>query len=279
LHRLPDGVPAPLAADTAGTGDVIAAALRAGARRVVLGVGGSASTDGGSGLLSALGAKLRDRQGAPLPPGGAALRDLGSVELSTLEPLLAGVTFELASDVDNPLLGPQGAAAVYGPQKGARPAAVRILEEGLARWASLLGPEFASRPGAGAAGGTGFAALAVLGATMRPGISLLGSLLGLDDAVPGARLVVTGEGSLDAQTLRGKAPAGIAAKAAGASVPVVAVAGRCLLDTAQLKTAGFGAVYPLTDFEPDPARCMADAAALLTKAAALLAEEWLVAVA
>ena len=279
LHRLPDGVPAPLVADTAGTGDVIAAAVRSGARRVVLGVGGSASTDGGAGMLSALGARLRDRHGAPLPPGGAALRDLGSVDLSTLDPALAGVTFELACDVDNPLLGPHGAAAVYGPQKGARPAAVRIVEDGLARWASMVGPSFAALPGAGAAGGTGFAALAVLGATMRPGIALLGSLLGLDEAVPGARLVVTGEGSLDEQTLHGKAPAGIAALARAASVPVVAVAGRCLLDPAQARSAGFDAVYPLTDVEPDPARCIADASALLTEVSARMAEEWLVAVA
>lgn len=272
LHRLPDGVPAPLTASSAGTGDVLAAAVRSGARRVVLGLGGSACTDGGAGMMTALGARLLDRAGADLPPGGAALRDLARLDVSGLDPALAGVTVVLASDVDNPLLGPAGAAAVYGPQKGARPAAVRILEDGLRRWAEVVGGDPAA-PGAGAAGGVGFAALTLLGASMRPGVEVLAELLGFDEAVRGARLVVTGEGRLDAQTLRGKAPAGVAARAAGA--PVVAVAGQCALTAAQLRRSGIAAVYALTDVEPDPARCLANAGPLLTTVAARLAEEWL----
>ncbi|MFI7673794.1 glycerate kinase [Actinophytocola sp. NPDC049390] len=271
LRRLPGGVTAPLTASSAGTGDVLAAAVLAGARRVVLGLGGSACTDGGAGLLSALGARLLDASGAELPPGGAALRDLARLDLSGLDPALSEVAVVLASDVDNPLLGPQGAAAVYGPQKGARPAAVRILADGLRRWAEVAGGDPAAA-GAGAAGGVGFAALTVLGASMRPGIEVLAELLGFDDAVRGARLVVTGEGRMDAQTLRGKAPAGVAARV---DVPVVAVAGQCALSTTQLREVGIEAVYALTDVEPDPARCVAEAGPLLTAVSAKLAEEWL----
>ena len=267
LHRLSDG-PAPLTASSAGTGDVVDAAIRAGARRVVLGLGGSACTDGGAGLLTALGARLLDRSGVDLPPGGAALRDLARLDLSDL----ARVDLVLASDVDNPLLGPDGAAAVYGPQKGARPAAVRILEDGLRRWAEVVGGD-PSLPGAGAAGGVGYAALTVLGATMRPGVEVLAELLGFDDAVRGARLVITGEGRLDEQTLRGKAPAGVAARAGG--VPVVAVAGQCTLSAARLRASGIRAAYTLADVEPDPAKCLADAGPLLTRVSATLAREWL----
>lgn len=274
LARLPGGVRAPLTATSAGTGDLIAAAVRGGARRVVLGLGGSAGTDGGAGLLTALGARLLDRTGRELPPGGAALRDLDRVDWSGLGPELSTVDFELACDVDNPLLGIDGAAAVYGPQKGARTADVLVLDAGLRRWADVVDPGAAGLPGAGAAGGVGYAALAVLGATTRPGIALLADLLGLDAAVRGARLVVTGEGSLDAQTLRGKAPAGIAARVGGAA-PVVAVAGRCLLAPAELRAAGFAAVYALADMEPDPARCHAEAGALLTALSAKLAGDWL----
>jgi glycerate kinase len=198
LHRLPRG-PEPLAASSAGAGDVVAAAVRAGCRRIVLGVGGSACTDGGTGLLTALGARLLDDAGGEVPLGGAVLTRVAALDLSGME--LSEVDFEVASDVDNPLYGPDGAAFVYGPQKGASPDDVEVLDAGLRNWASVAGPEFAGRPGAGAAGGVGFAAMAVLGARMRPGIELLLDLLGFDDALAGAELVVTGEGSLDRQTL------------------------------------------------------------------------------
>ncbi|WP_410632509.1 glycerate kinase [Amycolatopsis sp. cmx-4-83] len=262
LHRLP-GAPAPLTATSAGTGDVIAAAVAAGCRRIVLGVGGSACTDGGAGLLTALGARLLDDAGRELPFGGAALARLSSLDLSGL----SEVDIELASDVDNPLYGPSGAAFVYGPQKGASPADVEALDSALRHWASIAGPEFASRPGAGAAGGVGFAAMAVLGARMRPGISLLLDLLGFESALAGASLVITGEGSLDHQTLSGKAPAGVARAAAAAGIPCVAVSGRCKLSASELAGAGIAAAYALTDLEPDPARCMAEAGPLLRRLA------------
>jgi glycerate kinase len=270
LHRLP-GEPSPLDATSAGTGDVIAAAVRAGCRRIVLGVGGSACTDGGAGMLTALGARLLDGSGRELPFGGAALTRLASLDLAGL----SEVDIELASDVDNPLFGPRGAASVYGPQKGASPDDVEVLDAALRHWASIAGPEFAARPGAGAAGGVGFAAMAVLGARMRPGIELLLELLGFDAALAGAALVVTGEGSLDRQTLSGKAPAGVARAAAAKGIACVAVSGRCLLSPAELAGANISAAYALTDLEPDPARCMAEAAPLLRRLARRLATDHL----
>ncbi|WP_439380219.1 glycerate kinase [Amycolatopsis lexingtonensis] len=270
LHRLP-GAPAPLTATSAGTGDVIAAAVAAGCRRIVLGVGGSACTDGGAGLLTALGARLLDSSGRELPFGGEALSRLALLDVSGL----SEVDIELASDVDNPLYGPDGAAFVYGPQKGASPEDVETLDAALRHWASIAGPEFADRPGAGAAGGVGFAAMAVLGARMRPGISLLLDLLGFDSALAGASLVITGEGSLDRQTLSGKAPAGVARAAAAAGIPCVAVSGRCLLSARELAEAGISAAYALTDLEPDPARCMAEAAPLLRRLSRRIAADHL----
>lgn len=259
LSLLPGGVPAPLTASSYGTGQLIARALELGCTRVVLGLGGVACTDGGAGLVQALGATLRDGSGQDLPPGGAALRRLVRLDAGPLGAALAGVEVVIAGDVDNPLLGPRGAAAVYGPQKGAGAADVVELDAALTHWAdsvaTVRGVDLRDAPGAGAAGGLGFGALALLGARMRPGIELLLDLLGFDRVVRGARLVVTGEGCLDAQTLHGKAPAGVAAAAAAAGVPAAAVAGRLLLDEAGWRGAGFAAVYELAALVgPDAAR-------------------------
>ena len=200
------------------------------------------------------------------------------LDLAGLHPALRQTEVVVASDVDNPLLGPRGAAAVYGPQKGASPADVAALDAALARWAEAVhhatGVDAAGTLGAGAAGGVGFAALAVLGATLRPGIDLVLELVGFPAALPGARLVITGEGSLDAQTLHGKAPAGVAAAARSAGIPVVAVAGRSLLSSAELEPAGILAAYALTDIEPDPDRCMTEAGPLLERLAAKVAADW-----
>ncbi|MGW4245989.1 glycerate kinase, partial [Nocardia sp. NPDC004722] len=178
----------------------------------------------------------------------------------------------LASDVDNPLLGTNGAAAVYGPQKGATPEQVADLEAALKNWAAVLGPEWADKPGAGAAGGTGFGALAALGAHMRSGIDLVLDLIDFKAQVAEADLVVTGEGSLDEQSLSGKAPLGVGGAARAAGVPVVAVAGRVQLTPEQVRAAGFVAAYALSELEPDPARSMANAAALLERIGARIAE-------
>ncbi|WP_405463730.1 glycerate kinase [Streptomyces jietaisiensis] len=281
LQRLPGGVPAPLTASTHGTGELLRAALDAGARTLVLGVGGSASTDGGAGMLTALGARLLDAGGAPVPPGGGGLAALASADLSGLDPRLAEVELVLAADVDNPLTGPKGAAAVYGPQKGASPQDVRALDAALARFAGVLeaslgarAAECAATPGAGAAGGLGHAAL-LLGARFRPGIEVMLDVLGFAPALERASLVITGEGSLDAQTLHGKAPAGVAAAARAAGRQVVAVCGRLALSPGELAAAGVSRAYALTDLEPDVARCLAEAGPLLERLAERLARDLL----
>ncbi|MGH1563374.1 glycerate kinase [Mumia sp. DW29H23] len=266
LVRL-DGTLAPMTATSRGLGEAVAAAVADGATRVVVGIGGSASTDGGTGMLRALGAGVLDAAGAPVADGGAGLGAVAALDLAGLR--LDGVTLVVACDVDNPLTGPHGAAAVYAPQKGAGPAQVEELDHGLTRWADVVasttGHDLRDAAGAGAAGGVGFAALAVLGATMRSGADLVLDLVGLDDALDAADLVVTGEGSFDEQTLRGKAPAVVASRAARHGVPVVMVCGRTTLSEGQAREAGFVAVHALATLEPDPARCMADAPALLER--------------
>jgi glycerate kinase len=281
LTLLPPGELAPLTATSRGVGELILAASRMGAKQIVLGVGGVATTDGGAGLLQALGARLLDAEGRDLPEGGAALTRLAELDLSELRDL-SGLEFWLASDVDNPLLGAHGAAAVYGPQKGASPDDVRLLETGLARWAGIAeaavsAAAVAAQPGAGAAGGLGFAALLFLGARMRPGIELLLELASFSHRLEGARLVITGEGSLDRQTLHGKAPVGVARAAAAhrPPVPVVAVAGRCTLSPEDLRAVGISAAYALTDIESDVAQCMANAGPLVERLAARIAADWL----
>lgn len=285
LVRLPGGRPAPLTATSYGVGELVAAAVDAGAGQVVLGLGGVATTDGGAGMVHALGGRLLDATGRELPQGGAELSAVDRVDLTGIRDL-SGVDVLVACDVDNPLLGPDGAAAIYGPQKGATPHDVAVLDRALARWADVVegtvpgrAPSPAPRdlPGAGAAGGLGFAALAFLGARMRPGIELLLDLLLFPQAVRGAHLVITGEGSLDEQTLRGKAPAGVANATAALApgTPVVAVAGRCLLPQARLRRAGIAAAYTLTDVEPDLSRCHARPGPLLQVLAARIVADWL----
>ncbi|GAA2256268.1 glycerate kinase [Streptomyces atrovirens] len=281
LQRLPAGVFAPLTASTYGSGELLRAALDAGARSIVFGVGGSATTDGGAGMLSALGARFVTAGGEPVAPGGGGLAGLASADLSGLDPRLASVEFVLASDVDNPLTGPKGAPAVYGPQKGASPEDVEALDAALAHFAKVLedavGPEaaeYAASPGAGAAGGIGYGAL-LLGAAFRPGIEVMLDVLGFAPALERADLVITGEGSLDEQTLHGKAPAGVAAAARAAGKEVVAVCGRLALPPEVLGRAGIRRAYALTDLEPDVAACIADAGPILERTAERIARDFL----
>jgi glycerate 2-kinase len=284
LRLLPPDRLAPLDASSYGTGQVIRAALDHGCRTIVLGIGGSASTDGGAGMLQALGARLLDAAGTELPRGGAALADLDRVDLDGLDRRITETEVVLASDVDNPLLGARGAAAVYGPQKGAWPHDVALLDAALTRWADLVEaavgdsgpPRPRDRAGAGAAGGVGFAAIAVLKAVQRSGIDLVLELVRFTDHLTGAGLVITGEGSLDEQTLHGKAPAGIAAAAATAGVPVVTVSGRVALADDELHSAGIQQAYALTQLEPDIERCIRDAGPLLEQLAQRLARDWLI---
>jgi glycerate kinase len=278
LKRLPGGRRAPLEATTYGTGELIRAALGRGVRRLVLGIGGSATTDGGAGMAAALGARFLDDTGAELPPGGAALLRLARVDTAGLDPRLREVEVTVAADVDNPLVGPEGAAHVFGPQKGAGPDEVLLLDSALRRYARVLaadlGVDLADTPGAGAAGGLGAGAIAFLGARIRSGIELVLELVGFDQAVVAADLVVTGEGKLDAQSLRGKAPVGVARAATAHGVPVVALAGVVEVAARELRAAGFEEAHALTELEPDPARCMAEAAPLLERLAERVGQAW-----
>lgn len=287
LVELPGGRTDPMGASTYGLGVLIRHALEHGIREVVLGLGGSASTDGGAGMLQALGLRILNEDGAEIGSGAAALTHAHRLDYSALHPAVRDATFVLAGDVDNPLLGPHGAAAVFAPQKGASPRQRAELEAILTQWAHLVdtsghpfraGDEYdadlAGHPGAGAAGGTGFGAMAVLGARQRSGIEVILELIDFAGRVRDADLVVTGEGAMDEQTLRGKAPAGVAAAARGASVPVVAVAGRCTLGSEQLHGAGIARCYPLTDLESDPARSIAEAASLLEELGTRIARDY-----
>lgn len=279
LDLLPGGRKDAGGATSLGTGELLREALDAGARRIVLGVGGSASTDGGAGMLQGLGARLFDADGAALPLGGAALAGLEHVDFSGIDPRLADAELILASDVDNPLLGATGAAAVFGPQKGADPEDVAALDSALAHFVDVLDRDgsalvvpasrAALRPGAGAAGGVGFAALA-LGAERRAGIDVVLEFTRLAERLDGCDLVITGEGSLDAQSLMGKTPIGVARAAAASGIPVHVVCGRSTLDAAQIAAAGFAGVHALTDLEPDADRSMAGAGPLLEQTAARL---------
>ncbi len=275
LTLLPGATPDPRNAGTHGTGELIAAALEEGVARLVLGIGGSATTDGGAGMAAALGVRLLDGSDRPLPAGGAALTGLARIDTSRLDRRLAGTEVVVACDVDNPLTGPTGAAAVYGPQKGATAADVTVLDAGLARLAQLLHRDHdidVDRiPGAGAAGGVGAGAVAFLGARLTPGIDLLLDLVGFDQALVGAHLVITGEGSFDHQSLAGKAPVGVARRARAAGVPVVVLAGRVDLDAAdraRLADLGIISTCALLDLEPDPALAMARPGPLLGELAA-----------
>jgi glycerate kinase len=273
LVPVPDRTPAgALAASSRGTGDLLRAALDAGVRRIVVGLGGSATSDGGAGMLSALGARFLDGAGQPLAVGGAALDGLDRVDLADLDPRLATVELVIASDVTNPLTGPHGAAAVYGPQKGADPAAVARLDAALGVLGAALeratGRAVVPLPGAGAAGGTGAALLACTNAVLRPGFAVVAELVGLLGALGAADLVLTGEGRADQQTLAGKATAGVAALAAAHGVPTVLLCGALGPGSQVLTASGtFAVVQPIQDRPMPLADALADAHRLLANAA------------
>jgi len=280
LQRLPGGAKSPLDATSRGLGEVIVAALRAGCGRIVIGLGGSASTDGGAGMLTAMGAKVLDVNGEEIPDGGAALARADRLDLSALDEAVARAHFIVACDVTNPLVGASGAAHVFGPQKGANPSQVATLEAALGNWADVVtravgGPDVRMQEYMGAAGGVGFATRTVLHATMRSGIDIMIELLELSQKVAAADLVITGEGSLDSQSLQGKAPIGVARLAQRNGVPVVAVCGRVSLSDEEMRKSGLDAVYSLAEFEPRPEVAMRTAYDLLIQAGARLAMEHL----
>lgn len=275
LHLLTSAERDPLRATTYGVGQLLAAALDAGATRIVVGLGGSATNDGGAGLLGALGLRRLDAAGDQLAPGGVALRDVERLT-GELDPRLAEVELVAASDVDSPLLGLYGASSVFGPQKGASREDVALLDGALTRWADVLeahlGLSVRDRPGAGAAGGLG-AALYVLGATQQPGIALVQEAVGFDERVARADLVVTGEGRFDSQSLVGKVVSGVARAAGERAVPCVVLAGDVQLGRREAAAAGVEQAWSLVDLV-GPERAMADAAAALTELAAHVAGQW-----
>ncbi len=268
----------PVHASSYGLGEAILAAADQGCREIVIGLGGSATTDGGAGLLQALGARLTDHRGHEIARGGIGLRDLEWVDLEPARRRLAGVQLVAASDVTNPLLGAQGAAKVFGPRKGATPAEIDELRRGLAKLAMAVeGTEsgvLAHRPGAGAAGGVGFAVFA-LGGQLRPGAELILDMLGFADHVAGADLVITGEGSLGTHSLHGRTTRRVTAAAARVGVPVVAVVGRNQLTLQQANRSGMTGIRSLAEIEPDLARCVADAGVLLHEMGRRVASDWM----
>ena len=261
--------------DTRGVADLVLDALDAGANRLLVGLGGSATTDGGAGLLAGLGIRLLDAAGAEVAPSPVGLADLARVDSSGLDPRLAGLRIDLASDVTNPLLGPLGSAAVFGPQKGATPAQVPVLDATLAHLADVLVeaglPDVAHLPGAGAAGGLGMAFLS-LGARLRPGVEVVAEVTGLALAIAGADLVLTGEGALDAQTAAGKTPAGVLAMARRQAVPVIAFAGRLGTGIADL---GFLACVPIVGESVELSTALREGPANLELAVAEAVGRWL----
>ena len=268
-----------LASSTYGVGELIRCALDSGATRIVVGLGGSASTDGGAGALEALGARIINSDGRSVDRGGKGLSQAVRLDLDDLDERLGDVEFVLACDVDNPLYGPHGAAHVYALQKGADVRAIDFLDGALRRWADIVteacGSDRRGAAGAGAAGGLAMGLAATLNATIMSGTDVLLDATGFREAITGTDLVVVGEGSLDPQSLRGKGPIGVARAATSLGVRVVAVAGRSLITSGEAAEAGLSGIYTLSQLESDESRSMADAAELLERTGAQIARDTL----
>lgn len=251
LHLVPNGQRDPRITTSYGTGELMLAALAHGVKAMVLGMGGSATNDGGAGMIQALGARLLDAQRQPLPPGGAALAQLAHIDLVGLDPRLRQLSITAACDVDNPLCGEKGASAVFGPQKGTTPQMVAQLDAALRHYGELMeqvtGREIVRQPGTGAAGGMGAALLGMLEARLRPGIEIVIEALRLEEAVRGADLVITGEGRLDSQSIHGKTPIGVARVANRHGLPVIGIAGSLAPDYQVVHLHGIDAAFSVLD--------------------------------
>ena len=271
LARLPAGAGNPLATTTFGTGELICDALKRGAGHLVLGLGGSATNDCGLGAAAALGLRFTDKAGRSLLPVGGSLGQVAAIDRTGLNPGLKGVRLEVMCDVANPLLGPRGATRVFGPQKGATAEQVESLEAGMAHMAEVIlretGRDVGSMPGGGAAGGLAAGLAGFFGAVLRPGTDVVLDLLGFDRLIEGTSLVLTAEGSLDEQTLAGKAPAGVARRSVSRGVPCFAIAGRVTGSRAALHAAGFSALFSLCDGPMTLAQATEDSFRLLEAAA------------
>lgn len=250
LEQIPPAQRDPLQASTYGVGELITQALNAGARHIVLGLGGSATNDAGAGMLQALGVRLLDVHGKELPLGGISLASLSKISTENLDRRLTHVTFELAADVSNPLCGPDGATAIFGPQKGVKPQQIETLDSALARFADVCASQFGTderdTPGAGAAGGLGFALKTFFSASFTSGVEWIAQIAGLPSAMKDADLVFTGEGRIDAQTLFGKTLTGVARHAQRENVPVIALAGSLGPGYERLYEAGITAMFSIS---------------------------------
>ena len=257
----------PTITSTFGTGELLLAAAESGTRRIIIGVGGSATNDGGAGAMTALGARFLDTSGTELEPGGAALANLSSIDTSRFRFPVSSITVEVACDVTNPLCGPAGASAVFGPQKGATPEMVELLDAALANYAGVLrndlGRDITDLPGAGAAGGLGAGLAAFLNAELRSGIDIVLDAVGFDDALADADLVITGEGRLDEQTAGGKTIAGVLRRASARSIPVIALCGSVSGDLSALRAAGLTATYSIVIGSVTPEYALVHASDLL----------------
>jgi glycerate kinase len=275
LEGVPPDLRDPRTATSRGTGELILAALDAGARRFVLGVGGSATNDGGAGMLQALGVRLLDAAGNDIGPGGAALACLDRIDEAGLDPRVRAAEFRIACDVDNPLVGTRGASCVFGPQKGATPAMVAQLDAALAHYADIIrrdtGQDIAQLPGAGAGGGIAAAMVVFLHGQLRPGIEIVTEAIGLDALVRDADLVVTGEGRIDGQTVNGKTPMGVAQVARRHDRPVVAIGGSLAVDADAVHAHGIDVVVAAVARPCSVAEALAAAEDNLRRAARNLA--------
>ena len=261
----------PLGASTRGTGELLLAAIDAGASRIILGIGGSATNDGGAGFAQSIGYRLLDREGNELQPGGGSLSRLDRIDAGNVDPRIHGIAIAVACDVDNPLCGARGASAVFGPQKGADPTMIAVLDRNLAHFAAMiardLGHEVAEIPGAGAAGGLGAALIAFAGATLQAGVDLVARAVDLEAKIRGSDLVLTGEGAIDASSGGGKTAVGVARIARSLGIPAIGIAGTIGPGAACVLDQGMNAYFSLCDRPMSLGSAIADAGPLLTKAA------------
>jgi len=270
LSLVPQKKRNPLITTTYGTGELVKEALDKGCRKIIVGIGGSATIDGGAGVAQALGAKLLDKEGNEVSPGGVSLGEIVNIDIEKFDVRIADTEVVVASDVDNPLCGSQGAARVYGPQKGATPEMVEILDKNLAHFARMikkfLGKEVADIPGAGAAGGLGAGLIAFLGAKLEPGIDLMIDASHLEEKLKGADLVISGEGRIDEQTAYGKTPMGVTERAKKKNIPVILIGGEIRGDSKILYKKGVDAlissvtrVSSFTEVIKNPRQALMDA--------------------
>ncbi|MED3916378.1 glycerate kinase [Priestia megaterium] len=249
LHHVPVNKRNPLITTTRGTGELILKALDQKVKHIIIGIGGSATNDGGAGMAKALGAKLLDANGIEMKEGGGSLDQLASIDLTNLDSRLAEVKVEVACDVDNPLTGETGASAIFGPQKGATPHMVKQLDRNLAHYAAVIEKELdihiQNVPGAGAAGGLGGGLLAFLSAELKPGVDIVIEATQLESYIKDADLVITGEGRIDGQTIYGKTPIGVAKTAKKHSVPVIAIAGSIGVGSEAVYEHGISALFSI----------------------------------